>query len=193
MHILHFQGGPTKYGLHPHFYRKIFIVSPLWFFKNLNSPINKYERGEGCIVCRGVKSLNILSEWPSGLKFYSWGQNVCVYTHTHTHTHTHTRTHKDTHAQTHTHTKTHMHKECVRVCFCVCVWGQKNWWVASYFFIIIFLCKKHMEHWNHLDHINWQRRCKSLTFSLFRGQIQDAVPKETWNLLKHNFRKYKHS
>ena len=54
-----------------------------------------------------------------------------------------------------------------------------------------------MEHWskikklNHLDHIRWQRKCKSLTF---RGQIQDVVvPKETWKILKHNFRKYKHS
>ena len=41
MHMLHFHGGPTKYGLHPHFYKKIFVASNLWFFKNLNYPINK--------------------------------------------------------------------------------------------------------------------------------------------------------
>ena len=35
---------------------------------------------------------------------------------------------------------------------------------------------------NHLDHVKWHRRCKSLTFN---RQIQEVpVPKETSNLLK---------
>ena len=122
MHILHFQGGPTKYGLHPHFYRKIFILSPLWFFKNLNSPINKDKGGgvggRGCIDCRGIKSLNILGEWPSDLKFYSWDQTVCTHTRTHTNTYTHTHTH------THKHTHKHTHIVCVYVY--VCVFGAKK-------------------------------------------------------------------
>ena len=34
MHILHFQSESTKYGLHPHFYRKVFILFSMVFEKS---------------------------------------------------------------------------------------------------------------------------------------------------------------
>ena len=65
MHILHFQGRPTIYGLHPHF---SFLQKILHPFSPMIFQKYPYKLGWG----REVKILNILGERPSDLKFYSW-------------------------------------------------------------------------------------------------------------------------